>query len=128
MKDTQKQSDKLIAFRKQEKFSAKRWNERGLKPSGDEICNRLEAALNQCADGLLELVREDRPPADLKKFLKKSLSAIDSGNYHAGEREFISDLFQDLSAVVQIEIKEDIMEWMYGNDVLALIRKVNKKK
>lgn len=62
--------DKLNHFRKKDKFSVSAWEERGLNPSDNEVCNRLQNLFNECADNLIEAINSDLNTKQLKNILK----------------------------------------------------------
>jgi len=113
---------KLTIFRKREKFSAIAWEERGLNPSDDEVCDRLQNLFNDCADNLIEAINSDSNPKQLKSILKKGLDSIDSSNYDTEEREFICDNFDQLSKIISVDFKDNLNNWLYGKVLNTLFK------
>jgi hypothetical protein len=81
MHSNQSQDDKLVAFKQKDKFSAKAWNDRGLHPSGGELCQQLTGLFNSCADNLINAVNANATGKDLKAVLKQALSTCNKPDY-----------------------------------------------
>lgn len=111
------QQQKLKEFISTDKFSDEIWADRGLNSSGDEMSNRLNTFFNQCANKLLEYKEQN-----YKECLNNQLKQIDSMNYDTEEREFIVDYFFDLAEICSIDLKEELMKWMYGEDMTKLMK------
>ena len=105
--------DKLNHFRKKDKFSVSAWEERGLNPSDNEVCNKLQNLFNECADNLIEAINSDPNTKQLKSILKKWLESIDSSHYDTEEREFICDYFDPLSKIISVDFKNNLNNWLY---------------
>lgn len=114
MTDKQTTLDKLNAFRKLDKFSRSAWEQRGLNPSDNEMCNRLQNLFNDCADNLIEATNSDFKPRQLKSILKSWLDSVNSSDYDTEEREFICDYFDQLSKIVSVDFKDNLNSWLYG--------------
>src|SRR5688572_20734921 len=114
MNDRKQAINKLITFRKLDKFSTSAWNDRGLNPSGSEMCDHLENLFNECADNLIIATNSNAPPRQLKKLLKNGLSNFRSFDYDTEEREFICDYFFQLSNIVEVDFKDHLNSWLYG--------------
>lgn len=108
---------KLTKFISTDKFSNEIWESRGLKSSGIEMSNRLNEFFNLCANDLLESKKEN-----YRNCLNSHLKRIDSFDYDTEEREFIVDYFFELSDICSIDLKEDLMKWMYGEDISELLK------
>lgn len=111
---------KLHEFISTDKFSDEIWESRGLNSSGLEMSNRLNIFFNKCANELLESKKEN-----YKGCLNFQLKQIDSFDYDTEEREFIIEYFFELSEICSIDLKNELMKWMYGEDIGELI---NHKK
>lgn len=122
MTDKQTTLDKLNAFRKLDKFSSSAWEQRGLNPSDDEMCNRLQNLLNDCADNLIEATNSDFKPRQLKSILKSCLDSVNSSDYDTEEREFICDYFDQLSKIVSVDFKDNLNSWLYGKVLNTLFK------
>ncbi|HEY8918012.1 MAG TPA: hypothetical protein VIM87_16315 [Chitinophaga sp.] len=123
MEVTQNQLAQLIAFKQRDKFSAAAWNERGLNPSGDELCQALTNQFNECADRLIAGINNGATNRQLKRMLRSALYAFHKPDYDTEERGFICDLFDELATIVNVDIKHYLNSWLYGS-VLATIVKV----
>ena len=122
MTDKQTTLDKLIAFRKLDKFSTSAWEERGLNPSDSEMCNRLQNLFNDCADNLIEATNSDFKSRQLKSILKSWLDSVNSSDYDTEEREFICDYFDQLSKIVSVDFKDNLNSWLYGKVLNTLFK------
>lgn len=125
MQTEQIQVDRLIEFKQRDKFSSTAWNDRGLNPSSDELCQQLKALFNSCADNLLEAINKKYSSRQLKKVLKNELSNFNKLEYDTEEKEFIVDLFHELSTIISIDFKDNLNKWMYGS-ILTTLLKINK--
>lgn len=114
--------EKLTAFRHLDKFSHSAWNERGLNPSDEEICNKLENAFNECADSLIEAVNSDYSTKKLKSVLKQNLQNFSSSDYDTEEREFICDYFFQLSNIISVDFRDNLNSWLYGTVLSTLFK------
>lgn len=125
------QIDKLLAFKQKDKFSPQAWNERGLNPSTDELCKKLTNLFNECADNLIIAVNKNVSIKQLKSVLKKALSNFNQLDYDTEEKEFICDLFYELSTIVNVDFNDNISKWLYGGaltNLLKLQKLINPKK
>jgi len=121
---TEKQNilDKLKAFRQRDKFSTSAWNERGLNPSDNEMCYRLESLFNNCADNLINAISTGQNSKQLKSILKQGLENFKSFDYDTEEREFICDYFSQLSEIINVDFKDSLNNWLYGRVLNSLIK------
>jgi len=122
MNTSQKQLDRLIAFKQRDKFSLQAWNERGLNPSSDETCRQMTDRFNACADVLIAAINKKAPDGRLKSILKQGLAAFPKSRYDTEEREFICDLFFELSGIINIDFKDNLNGWMHGWLLVMLLR------
>lgn len=122
MSNKQTTLDKLNAFRRREKFSTSEWEERGLNPSDNEMCAKLQNLFNDCADNLIEATNSDFKPRQVKSILKRWLDSIDSSDYDTEEREFICEYFDQLSKIVSVDIKDNLNSWLYGKVLNTLFK------
>lgn len=122
MTDKQTTLDKLNAFIKLDKFSSSAWEQRGLNPSDNEMCNRLQNLFNDCADNLIEATNSDFKPRQLKSILKSWLDSVNSSDYDTEEREFICDYFDQLSKIVSVDFKDNLNSWLYGKVLNTLFK------
>lgn len=121
----------LSSFKKRDKFSEASWNARGLNPSDDEVCQQMNNIFMECADSLIEALKVGASKQKLKTILTKSLHTTDKFVYDTEEREFIVDLFHELSEILEIDINSSITKWLYGPVsalVLRLAKHLNKRK
>lgn len=125
MQNIQEKIDKLIEFKQRDKFSVQAWNERGLNPSSDELCQYLTAFFNTCADKLITEVKRESSSRRLKSLLNSGLSTLNKADYDTEEKEFIGDLFHQLAAIVNIDFNYSLNKWLYG-PVLSTLLKIKQ--
>jgi hypothetical protein len=125
--DKEKKLAELHTFLKRDKFSAEAWDERGLNPSDSAICEKLAFLFNNTAEALIEAVNADKSQRYIKETLKKSLKNFIRSDYDTEEREFVVDLFAELSFIVGVSIKDNLSAWLYGR-VLTFLMKIFRKK
>jgi len=113
---------KLIAFKEKEKFAPLAWDNRGLNPSEDELCEKLESLFNRCASALINGVKSGFNIKQLKNILKAELKNFKSFDYDTEEKEFICDYFAELSKIVEVDFKENLNSWLYGSVLNTLFR------
>ena len=88
MQTEQTQLDKLALFKERDKFSQSAWNDRGLNPSSNELCQQLTSLFNSCADNLIEAINNKYSSKQLKTVLKAGLSRFNKFDYDTEEKEF----------------------------------------
>jgi hypothetical protein len=125
MQKDQNRIDKLIEFKRRNKFSTEAWNERGLNPSSDELCRHLTSLFNATADKLIEKIKDGTSSRQFKAFLKTEITSLNKSNYDTEEREFICDLFHELATIVDVDFNENLNKWLYGS-VLTNLMKIQK--
>ena len=108
---------KLNEFISTDKFSDEIWESRGLISSGIEMSNRLNIFFNKCANELLKSKKEN-----YKVCLNSQLKKIDPFDYDTEEKEFIIEYFFELSEICSIDLKNELMKWMYGENITELIK------
>lgn len=117
--------EKLTEFIRRDKFSLQAWNDRGLNPSSDDLCQYLTSFFNASSEKLIEKVKADSSERQFKRVLKSQLSTLDKSNYDTEEKEFICDLFHELAAVVEVDFDDNLNTWLYGS-VLTTLMKLQK--
>jgi hypothetical protein len=125
MQSTTNPINKLLAFRSRNKFSDKNWEARGLNPSDPDLSKKMNLLFNQIADALTDGLNHNLKEKQLKTILKNGLKMFDKADYDTEEREFICDLFFELSDIVTIDIKADLNNWLYGA-LLSTLQKLSK--
>ncbi|MBO9561615.1 MAG: DUF4844 domain-containing protein [Niastella sp.] len=125
MQNIQGKIDKLIEFKQRDKFSVQAWNERGLNPSGDELCQYLTAFFNVCTDKLVNAVNSEESTKALTTLLDSELNRLKRSDFDTEEREFICDLFHELASIVHVDLIEQLTKWLYGS-VLATLMKIQR--
>ncbi|MBX2978923.1 MAG: DUF4844 domain-containing protein [Flavobacteriales bacterium] len=115
----------LQAYIERRKFAPDAWYDRGLEPSDNELCERLENALNQCAQHLMHAVETGSPRAAMKRILKHALYDLRATELDTEEREMICDEFHRLASIVSVDISGVLNQWMYG-PVLGTLLKITK--
>jgi hypothetical protein len=123
--DNQIAIEKLLAFKAKDKFSYSEWNDRGLNPSGDELCRKLEALFNECATLLIKEIESNPGSKKLKRILKNSFKKFNANDYDTEEKEFISDYFYKISQIIEIDFKKELNVWIYGYAFTLLINTVS---
>ncbi|MBL8001484.1 MAG: DUF4844 domain-containing protein [Flavobacteriales bacterium] len=104
----------LKNFRKRMKFSDAAWLERGLNPSDQDVCSRLESVVNTCTDKLIDAAQRKAKPKRLRQILVEGLRSADPSHFDTEEREFLCDTFQELSNICLVDIRTNLNRWMYG--------------
>jgi hypothetical protein len=125
MSTDEQKIEKLTEFIQRDKFSTQAWNQRGLNPSSDELCQYLTSFFNASADKLVEKVKAHSSIRQFKTLLKFQLSILDKSHYDTEEKEFICDLFHELAAIVEVDFNDSLNKWLYGS-VLTTIMKIQK--
>lgn len=115
--------EKLFIFKQKEKFGFSAWDERGLNPSDDEVCEKLENLFNDCANTLIDAL-ESGKDNQLKNILTKGLKDFKSFDYDTEEREFICDYFFELSDIIKVDFKDNLNAWLYGSTFNLFLKAV----
>ncbi|WP_214229576.1 DUF4844 domain-containing protein [Pedobacter sp. B4-66] len=121
MTDEQK-IDKLVDFKQRNKFSIQVWNERGLNPSSDELCQQLTLFFNSSSDNLISGIKSKKSVQQLKSMLKSELSSLNKLDYDTEEKEFICDLFNELATIIEIDFNSNLNKWLYGSVLTTLMK------
>ena len=114
--------DKLKEFIQRDKFSEQAWEQRGLYPSDDELCDYLSSFFNDCAAKLIQGIEKGTSAWGMKIILKSSLRKLNKFDYDTEEKEFICDLFTELAYFVQVDLRWVLSVWLYGYILTALLR------
>lgn len=114
--------NKLTALKQRDKFSDGEWEKRGLNASVPELSHELNTLFNDALDALIKAVEKDASGTQLKSILSQHLSGFPRSEYDTEEREFIADLFYQLTKTVNIDFKHQLNNWMYGMILGTLIR------
>ena len=114
--------DRLKFLLDKKKFSDSEWEKRGLNQSSSELCEQLENKMNLCLKSLIILIENNASEKELKKDLRKSLRSFDRTNFDTEEKEFISDYFNQISKALEIDFKDDLNKWLYGNIVNTILK------
>ena len=122
MKTTQDKIEALKEFIERDKFSWDAWNARGLNPSDHELCEYLKKVFNYNAQLLIEALQKNSSNWKLKRILKSRLTLCRPIDYDTEEREFISDLFFELSAIIEVDIRHTLNIWLYGRFLIYLTK------
>jgi len=122
MTSAQNKIEQLTAFKQREKFSYQAWNDRGLNPSSTEISSRLTQLFNVCADALIEAVHSNKSDKQLKSVLKSQLYKFDKTAYDTEEKDFICELFYELTQILSIDFADNLNKWLYGSTLNALMK------
>ena len=112
----------LNTFKNLNKFSDSAWYKRGLNPSDNDICERLERLFNKSADSLIEAINSDYSTKQLKNVLENNLKNFKRSDYDTEECEFICDYFFQLSEIVSVDFKDNLNGWLYGRILSTLLR------
>jgi hypothetical protein len=122
MTSEQNKVDQLTAFRDRDKFSDNAWNNRGLYPPDSEISLTLTSLFNSCADILIDAVQKNSSQKALESLLQSQLSKFNQLDYDTEEKEFICELFFELSQILNIEFADNAMTWLYGSEIAQSMR------
>ncbi|MBS2101157.1 DUF4844 domain-containing protein [Carboxylicivirga linearis] len=120
--------DKLNRFREKEKFADSEWDKRGLNPSDSDLCLKMETLLNNCTDSLIASVQQNKNGRISKRILKNGLQKFNKLDYDTEEKEFICDYFFELSQILNIDIKNDLNNWLYGFGLSSMIKVMSALK
>lgn len=122
MQTAQSPIEQVGLFKQREKFSPAAWNERGLNPSSEALCRQLTMHFNTCADNLVTALHDNASGDQLQALLRSALSRLKSDDYDTEEKEFIVDLYFELATIVQVDLNDDLNEWLYGPELANLIK------
>jgi len=112
----------LINFRDRDKFCYQAWNERGLNRSSDEMCDELKALFYYTANELITAIESNKSKWKLKQILKGRLATFNKWNYDTEEKEFISDLFFELSQIIDVDFRDNLNKWLYGYVIITFMK------
>lgn len=107
------------------KFADSEWEKRGLNPSNFELCENLERNFNSCLISLINLAEKNSSEKILKKELNNGLKRFEKSNYDTEEKEFICDIFFEISKALHVDFKNELNKWLYGY-VLNCIFKISE--
>jgi len=112
----------LNDFRIRDKFSVNAWHERGLNPSDEKLSQQMNSLFTHCADNLIIALKNKRSQIEISNILKSELKKFNNLDYDTEEGEFITDLFQEIASILEIDIRKDIGEWLYGSLASTLLK------
>lgn len=112
----------LIAYKQKNKFSDDAWESRGLIAPDIDLCKEMQLTVNEVIDNLLETIDSDNAAKSAKNILKNGLKLFDKIGFDTEEKEFIGDVFFELSNIVGINISSDLNKWLYGPLMNTLIK------
>ena len=122
MKTEHSQVDNLLLFKQRDKFSLSAWNDRGLNPSGVELCDQLTKLFNSSANNLIKAINNRYSGKQLKSVLKSELDNFNNLDYDTEEKEFICDLFHELTTIVNVDFNDSLNKWLYGSNFTSLMK------
>ncbi|RYU81832.1 DUF4844 domain-containing protein [Hymenobacter persicinus] len=111
----------LQAFQAENKFADAVWEARGLNSSASELLAHMKSLFNDCTEKLIIQVQQGTTKRQLKQTLVMGLTTFDSGDYDTEEKEFIADRIYELAQLVEVDMKDELNTWSYGNALSALI-------
>jgi hypothetical protein len=112
--------DKLAQFQERDLFSAAAWSARGLNPSGDHLCQELNIFFRSFAEALATALTAGQSKRQVKALFISAFGQLDKNRYDREEKEFIADLFAELAAIVNVDIRYQLNRWLY-DAILAVL-------
>jgi hypothetical protein len=82
----------------------------------------MEDLFNDCTDSLIDSIKSNRNESANKKIIKNGLQRFNKLDYDTEEREFICDYFYELSQIINVDIKNDLNNWLYGFGINTMIK------
>ena len=120
----------LINFKQKDKFSVEAWENRGLMAPDIGFRMELQSRFNEVADELIEIIDQEPNVKKKKNVVKNGLGLFNKNDFDTEEREFIGDLFFELSNIVNVNINNDVTKWSYGTlmNILVKLSKLKSEK
>ena len=84
--------------------------------------NKIASFFNASAETLIDRVKANGSARQFKIDLKSKLSRLNKLHYDREEKEFICDLFHELSAIVGVDFNDNLNTWLYGYVLTALMK------
>lgn len=107
--------EKLQFLLDKKKFADSEWENRGLNPSDSDLCEYMESKFNSCLRSIINFIKINPPGKLLKKELIKELNSFDKFKFDTEEKEFICDVFHEISEIINVDFKNELNKWLYGS-------------
>lgn len=115
---------KLYGFRKEIKFSADLWQQKGLNPPSGGLYKYCEMRFNACADRLMTAIDEGADRDTIRQILIQALFSFKRTDFIVGDRLVIGNMFFHLSQILNINIRSEISVWFSGKLKSELVRMI----
>jgi hypothetical protein len=112
--------EQLQNFISSDKFAEDIWKSRGLNPLDKKVSVTLQDFLNRLATNLMNGINAGYDPERMKTIFKNGLLGLDNGDFDTEEREFVCEYIFQLSEIVDVAVKDLLVEWMYGSETANL--------
>jgi phage FluMu protein Com len=111
-------NNKILALEKiksKEKFSSEEWENRGLNPSENSLCIKLENSFNDLLTNLISANNTKKSDTEIENIFEHYFKEIKSDELDTEEREFVVDYFAEIAKILNItSINEELNFWTYG--------------
>ena len=91
------------------------------EPSPD-LSKYLTEVFNYNAYLLIEALEKNASDRKLRSILKRRLSLFNSIDYDTEDRELICELFAELARLVNVNISNNLNNWLYGRPLMWLLK------
>jgi hypothetical protein len=112
--------EQLEIFKLKEKFSEESFRARGMYPPKLELRDQLNNLINKSCEILIQKIKNNSTEKNLQKFLKNSLYEYPTDELSTEEREFICDLFYEISQIVEVDFRVEAYDWLYGDGMASM--------
>jgi hypothetical protein len=121
MKLKQEILDQLQKLREKDKFSESDWQQRGLHASDEKTNQEMNTLINECIDTILQTKKS--PKSRWQEILIASLTKANYNEAHfdTEEKEFLCNYFSIISKLVNVDLRTDLNEFLYGPDLAMSI-------
>jgi len=106
-KETEEQ---LLTFKNKDKFSKQSWDQRGLMPSPPNVIFQMNNSIHNTVDQILSS-KQTLTENNIKKIIRLEMEKVKM--LDTEEREFMGDVFFELSTILNINCQEEINDFMY---------------
>ena len=123
-------NNKILALEKiksKEKFSNEEWENRGLNPSENSLCIKLENSFNDLLTNLISANNKKKSDTEIENIFERYFKEIKSDELDTEEREFVVDYFAEIAKILESDnLNEKLNSWTYGTEAYDHEKAVKK--
>jgi hypothetical protein len=101
-----RQISALENLKNTKKFSKEKWEKRGLNPSSENLCSKLEKLLDDLLTELISYCSSQKSVQEIEKIYEYYFEKIKSAELDTEEKEFVVDYFDEIARILDIQTND----------------------